>query len=103
MAGKNITRMDLAEAVRQQLGLSRAESAELVGQVIEEICAALAAGEKVKLSSFGIFTVRDKGKRIGRNPKTGVEAPIEPRKSITFSASDTLRAHVNGRKEPRPK
>jgi integration host factor subunit alpha len=77
------------------------ESAELVGQVIEEICAALAAGEKVKLSSFGLFTVRDKGKRMGRNPKTGVEAPIEPHRSITFGASDPLKAYVNGGKKPR--
>lgn len=101
MAVKNITRADLAETVYQRVGLSRAESAEFVGQVIEEICAALASGEKVKLSSFGVFTVRHKGERMGRHPKTGVEAPIKPRRSVTFLASAPLKAHVNGHKKPR--
>ena len=98
MAGKNITRMDLADAVYRDVGLSRAESAELVGQVLEEISASLAAGESVKLSGFGTFTVRNKAKRVGRNPKTGVEVPIEPRRVITFNASHVLEAHINGGK-----
>ncbi|KLK93026.1 integration host factor subunit alpha [Microvirga vignae] len=103
MAGKNVTRVELMEAVRQQLGLSRAESTELVGQVLREICDTLAADKTVKLSGFGTFTVREKGLRVGRNPKTGVEAPIEPRRSISFHASHVLKAHVNsGKKKPLP-
>jgi integration host factor subunit alpha len=103
MAGKNITRMDLADAVYQKVGLSRTESAELVGMVLEEIAASLAAGENVKLSGFGTFIVRDKKERVGRNPKTGVEVPIEPRRAITFNASHVLKAHIDGGKEkPRP-
>jgi integration host factor subunit alpha len=95
---ENVTRADLAETVYQKVGLSRAESAELIGLVLEEISAALAAGENVKLSGFGIFTVRNKAERVGRNPKTGVEAPIKPRRSITFNASPVLKAHVNSGK-----
>jgi len=86
----------LTDAVCKEVGLSRAESEVMVNQVIEEICSTLAAGESVKLSSFSIFTVREKGKRVGRNPKTGVEVPIEPRQSISFHASHVLKAHVNG-------
>lgn len=89
----------MVDAVRQKLGLSWGESAELVGQVIEEICDTLATGESVKLRSFGVFTVREKAERIGRNPKTGVEVPIEPRRSLMFSASANLKAHVNGGKK----
>ncbi len=95
MASKNVTRMNLAEAVYQTVGLSRPESAELVEQVIGEICDTLATGETVKLSSFGVFTVRNKGERVGRNPKTNVEVPIEPRRAVAFSASPVLKAHVN--------
>ena len=95
MASKNVTRIDLAEAVYQTVGLSRHESAELVEQVIAEICNTLATGETVKLSSFGVFTVRNKGERVGRNPKTNVEVPIKPRRAVTFSASHLLKAHVN--------
>ena len=103
MASKNVTRMDLAEAVYQTVGLSRHESAELVGQVIAEICDTLATGETVKLSSFGVFTVRNKGERVGRNPRTNVEVPVEPRRSITFSASHVLKERMNGDKQkPRP-
>jgi integration host factor subunit alpha len=95
--------VELTEAVRQKLGLSQAESTELVGQVLREICDALAAGETMKLSGFGTFTVREKAKRVGRNPKTGIEVPIEPRRSISFHASHVLKAHVNGgKKKPRP-
>jgi integration host factor subunit alpha len=102
MAGKSITRADLTEAVYKSAGLSRSEAADLVEQVIEGICSTLARGETVKLSGFGIFTARDKGARIGRNPKTGAEAPIAPRRSITFRASPVLGAHVaDGTKNPR--
>jgi integration host factor subunit alpha len=97
MVGKNVTREELMEAVRQQLGFSRVESAELVQQVLEKICATLAACETVKLSGFGTLSVRDKGKRVGRNPKTGVEVPIEPRRVIAFNPSPVLKAHINGK------
>ena len=96
MAGRTITRADLSEAVYQKLGLSRMESAALVERVLAEICDGLALGESVKLSSFGTFLVRDKGQRIGRNPKTGVEVPIEPRRVMVFKPSNILKAHING-------
>jgi integration host factor subunit alpha len=96
MTGKNITRVDLTEAVYKSAGLTRAEAADLVAQVLDKICRTLAAGETVKLSGFGVFTVRDKVARIGRNPKTGEEAPIAPRKSITFRPSHVLEKHVDG-------
>jgi len=100
MIGKNIIRTDLADAVSQKVGLSRAESSELVEQVLQEICDTLAKGEGVKLSGFGVFAVRDKRERVGRNPKTGVLVPIGPRQSITFSVSRMLKAHVNGASSP---
>lgn len=96
MAGKTVTRADLSEAVYQQVGLSRAESAALVETVLAEICNCLSAGETVKLSSFGSFVVRAKGKRIGRNPKTGVEVEIEPRQVMVFKPSNVLKARING-------
>jgi integration host factor subunit alpha len=88
----------LAEAVYKTVGLPRYEAAELVGQFIDEICGTLATGETVRLSSVGIFEVRNKGKRVGRNPKTNVEVPIEPHRSITSSASPVFKARVNGSK-----
>jgi integration host factor subunit alpha len=96
MVGKAITRVDLGEAVRQKLNFSRAESAELVGQVLGEVCDCLATGEDVKLTGFGLFAVRNKGERMGRNPKTGVEVPIDKRRVLTFRPSTVLKAHVNG-------
>ena len=96
MAGRTITRADLSEAVYQKLGLSRIESGAFVEKVLEEICDGLARGESVKLSSFGSFLVRDKGHRIGRNPKTGVEVPIEPRRVMVFKPSNVLKARING-------
>jgi integration host factor subunit alpha len=95
MTGKNVTREELMEVVRQQLGLSRVGSSEMVQQVLEKICAILAAGESMKLSGFGTFTVREKSQRVGRNPKTGVEVPIEPRRVITFNPSPVLKDHIN--------
>ena len=96
MVSKNITRTDLTEAVYKCAALSWDEAADLVEQVIEGICSTLATGETVKLSGFGVFTVRDKAARVGRNPKTGEIAPIAPRKSITFRPSPVLQEHVNG-------
>ncbi len=96
MAGKTITRQDLSEAVYQKVGVSRAESAKLVEQVLGEICDSLVVGKAVKLSGFGNFVVRSKSERLGRNPKTGVEVPIEKRKVMVFKPSNVLKAHING-------
>lgn len=96
MAGRTVTRADLAEAVYQKVGLSRSESASLVEAVLTEMCDCLARGETVKLSSFGSFVVRSKGERVGRNPKTGVEVPIEPRLVMVFKPSNVLKARING-------
>ncbi len=93
---KTITRADLAESVYEQVGLSRNESSDLVEVVLDEIMTALIAGDNVKLSSFGSFSVREKGERIGRNPKTGVEVPILPRKVLVFRASHVLKDKING-------
>jgi integration host factor subunit alpha len=94
MAGKTVTRADLAESVFRKVGLSRTESAELVETVIDEICNAIVRGEVVKLSSFATFQVRSKNERIGRNPKTGEEVPISPRRVMTFKASNVLKQRI---------
>lgn len=96
MAGETITRANLCEAVYSKLGLSRAESSELVETVLREISDTLAKGETVKLSSFGSFLVREKAERVGRNPKTGVEVPITPRRVLVFKPSNVMKARVNG-------
>jgi integration host factor subunit alpha len=96
MSGRTITRADLCEAVYQRVGLSRTESAQLVELVLQEISEAVVRGENVKLSSFGSFVVRAKGQRIGRNPKTGQEVPIEPRRVMVFKPSNILKSKLNG-------
>ncbi len=95
MAPKTVTRAQLGEAVYQEVGLSRSDSASLVESVLEEIADALAIGEGVKISSFGSFIVRGKGQRTGRNPKTGEEVPILPRKVLVFRASHVLKDRIN--------
>lgn len=95
MAGHTVTRAQLTEAVYREVGLSRNESAELVESVINEISRALEQGEIVKISSFGSFAVRQKGQRVGRNPKTGQEVPISPRRVLVFRASHALKHHIN--------
>lgn len=90
-----VTRAQLAEAVYANVGLSRNESAALLETVLERISAALEAGEAVKISAFGTFLVRQKGQRVGRNPKTGVEVPILPRKVLSFRPSQVLKARIN--------
>jgi len=92
-----ITRADLSQAVYEQVGLSRNESADLVETVLEEVCSALERGEMVKISSFGTFQVRSKNERIGRNPKTGEEVPILPRRVLTFRASNVLKDRINAK------
>lgn len=95
METSTVTRAQLSEAVYQEVGLSRNESAELVETVLDEIADALARGEMVKISSFGSFSVRSKGERIGRNPKTGEEVPILPRRVLVFRASHVLKNRIN--------
>jgi integration host factor subunit alpha len=95
MAGKTLTRAQLTEAVYQEVGLSRNESADLVEAVLGEISTALTRGDIVKISSFGSFFVRQKGQRIGRNPKTGEEVPILPRKVLVFRPSHVLKNRIN--------
>ncbi len=95
MAARTVTRANLSEAVYQEVGLSRSESAELVDSVLHEISDALVRGETIKLSSFGSFVVRQKGERVGRTPKTGEEAPILPRRVLVFRASHVLKNRIN--------
>jgi integration host factor subunit alpha len=94
--GKTVTRVDLCEAVYQKVGLSRTESSAFVELVLKEITDCLEKGETVKLSSFGSFMVRKKGQRIGRNPKTGTEVPISPRRVMVFKPSAILKQRING-------
>ena len=94
MTTNTLTRMDLSEAVFREVGLSRNESAQLVETVLEEISDALVRGEQVKISSFGTFSVRSKSARIGRNPKTGEEVPINPRRVLTFRPSHLMKDRV---------
>ena len=94
MSEKTLTRMDLSEAVFREVGLSRNESADLVESVLNHVSDALVRGEQVKLSSFGTFSLRDKNARVGRNPKTGQEAPIPPRRALTFRPSHLMKERV---------
>lgn len=96
MGGRTLTRADLAEAVVRKIGLPRNESQDMVELVLGEISGTLADGEGVKLSSFGSFGVRDKGQRMGRNPKTGEEVPITPRRVLVFRASNIMKQRING-------
>ncbi|MEP7222055.1 MAG: integration host factor subunit alpha [Novosphingobium sp.] len=91
-----LTRADLADAINRKVGLSRAESLGLVESILNLMSDALEAGENVKVSGFGTFLLRDKSLRVGRNPKTGVEVPITPRRVMTFRASQMLKDRVAG-------
>ncbi len=95
MGSKTLTRADLAEALAEKVGLPRNESQELVELVLSEISDALANGDPVKLSSFGSFGIREKGERIGRNPKTGEEVPITPRRVLVFRPSNIMKDRIN--------
>ena len=95
MAERTLTRAHLSEAVYEEVGLSRNESTELVESVLNKISSTLVKGETVKVSSFGTFSVRSKGQRIGRNPKTGKEVPILPRRVLVFRPSQILKDKVN--------
>jgi integration host factor subunit alpha len=96
MAGKTLTRADLSEAVHRQIGLSRSESADLVKSMLDMMSEHLVNGETVKLSSFGTFMVRAKNGRVGRNPKTGEEVPITPRRVLVFRPSQVMKNVING-------
>ena len=95
MSGKTVTRADLYQAIYQKVGLSATQSATLVELVLKEITDCLERGETVKLSSFGLFVMRKKGQRMGRNPKTGEEAPISPRRVVVFKPSEVLKRRIN--------
>jgi len=95
MGMETLTRSGLAEAIYAEVGLSRNESAALLEAVLERVAAVLEGGESVKISSFGTFLVRQKGRRVGRNPKTGVEVPILPRRVLTFRPSQVMKARIN--------
>ena len=95
MSEKTLTRMDLSESVFREVGLSRNESADLVESVLEKISASLVSGEQVKISSFGTFSIRQKNARVGRNPKTGEEAPTPPRRVPTFRPSHLMKDRVS--------
>ncbi|MEO0752189.1 MAG: integration host factor subunit alpha [Pseudomonadota bacterium] len=94
MTEKTLTRMDLSEAVFREVGLSRNDSAQLVESVLNHMSDALVDGEQVKISSFGTFSVRSKTARVGRNPKTGEEVPINPRRVLTFRPSHLMKDRV---------
>ena len=95
MVSNTVTRSDLSEIVYNAVGLSRSESAQIVETVLDEISDALIRGEDVKLSPFGSFLVRHKNGRMGRNPKTGEEVPIDPRRVLSFRASHVLKEKIN--------
>jgi integration host factor subunit alpha len=99
MVGNTLTRSDLSEAVYREIGLSRNESAEMVETVLARIADSLVKGENVKISSFGTFAVRDKGARMGRNPKTGEEVLIDPRRVLVFRPSHIMKDRVNSGSE----
>lgn len=89
-----LTRADMAETINRKMGLSRAESTQMVETILKLMCEAMKNGENVKISGFGSFILRDKKERIGRNPKTGVEVPITPRRVLTFRASQKLKERI---------
>ena len=91
-----LTRAEIAEAINRKLGLSRSESLAMVESILRHMSDALAKGENLKISGFGTFLLRDKAQRIGRNPKTGIEVPITPRRVLTFRASQMLKDRVSG-------
>ena len=89
-----LTRADIAESIHHDIGVSRSDAAGMVEQVLLHICESLSTGDNVKISGFGSFILRDKGERVGRNPKTGIEVPIAPRRVLTFRASQVMRDDI---------
>ena len=99
VSDKTLTRMDLSEAIFREVGLSRNDSSQLVESVLQHMSDALVSGEQVKISSFGTFSVREKSARVGRNPKTGEEVPINPRRVLTFRPSHLMKERVSSGSE----
>jgi integration host factor subunit alpha len=93
---ETLTRAAIAEAIHRKIGVSRAESLGMVESILKHMCESLGNGENVKISGFGTFLLRDKGERVGRNPKTGIEVPITPRRVMTFRASQMLKDKIAG-------
>ena len=91
----SLTRLELSDALVREVGLSRHESMQLVDDVLDHLSNSLALGENVKISSFGTFSCKQKRERVGRNPKTGIEAPITARKVVTFKASKNILNYIN--------
>lgn len=91
---ETLTRAEIAEAIHRKIGISRAESLSMVEAILQHMCVALSKGQNVKISGFGTFLLRDKGERVGRNPKTGIEVPITPRRVMTFRASQMLKDRI---------
>jgi integration host factor subunit alpha len=94
MKSKTLTRADLTDALHENVGLTRQDCAQLVERTLDLIAEAMEHGHTVKLSGFGVFQVRAKRERIGRNPKTGAPATIAPRRVIGFRASQVLKARI---------
>ena len=94
MSTGTLTRADLSDSIHRKVGLSKSEASAMVEHILACMCGALGDGEQVKLSGFGTFLLRDKGERVGRNPKTGVEVPITPRRVMTFRASQAMRERI---------
>ncbi len=94
MSAGTLTRADLSETIHRKIGLSKSEASDIVEHILACMCGALSDGEQVKLSGFGTFLLRDKGERVGRNPKTGVEVPITPRRVMTFRSSQSMRDRI---------
>lgn len=93
-SGETLTRADIADTINRQIGLSRADAAQMVESILDHMSGALENGDNVKISGFGTFLLRDKGERVGRNPKTGVEVPITPRRVLTFRASQIMKQRI---------
>jgi integration host factor subunit alpha len=91
---KTVTRADLVEALARRANIQRADANRLLTRMLEMMQDSLVAGDTVKLSRFGNFNVRAKRQRIGRNPKTGEEVPITPRRVVTFRPSQMMRDFV---------
>lgn len=95
MPGRTLTRAGLVEVLHREIGLSRAESSQLVDMALQEIVGGLLRDGRVKIAGFGSFVVRDGAPRVGRNPRTGEAVPIGPRRTLLFRPSRELRLRLN--------
>jgi integration host factor subunit alpha len=97
-----MTKADIVEALYEKVGFSKKEAADLVELVFDTIKGTLSQGQKIKISGFGNFVVREKRSRVGRNPQTGESIEISARRVLTFRPSQVLRAEVNASLEGKP-